>query len=112
MASNGMTLANISKAANAAHAVQSGNPMAAVASYVTPGTLGMGDLGQYGNMAFNAGKTMLTGGSPVGAAMNAVGSMLPDEYKQYMPMAKALMSASEGKMSLNSALAAIKSLNQ
>lgn len=95
------------RAVNTLGSVASGNPMGAVLGYVPGVDLGLGQVGnQVANQAIRTG---LSGGNPiVGAVSGAVGSMVPTELKQYLPMANALVSASNGKLTLQQALSLVK----
>ena len=96
------------KAINTLGSVASGNPMGAVMGYVPGVDIGLGEIGNAAaNGAIRAG---LSGGNPImGAMTSAAGNMIPAEFKQYIPMANALVSASNGKLTLQQALSLVAS---
>lgn len=113
-----LSMADVNKAVNAVHSAGEGDVRGALASYITPGMLGMsGDmgLGEFGNAAAtSAVKSAISGKDPIAGAVSGLLGKIPGmEYISMVPGVKsavvgAITSALKGGASETEAVAAGK----
>lgn len=110
-----LSMADVNKAVNAVHSAGEGDVRGALASYVTPSMLGMGDLGlgEMGNAAANSAvKSVISGKDPIAGAVSGLLGKIPGmAYISMVPGVKsavvgAITSALKGGASETEAVAA------